>query len=163
MSRNILKTALIVAGFLIAQIAPLNASAMEMMEVYSSEIPFEDAQANVEMAIAERGLVISAVSHVGEMLERTGRDLGATVKLYEQAEIYEFCSAVLSRKMMEADRRNVAFCPFAVSLYVVPEEPGKVYVAFRRPAVLAAPASAPALQEAEEMLRGIARETLELD
>ena len=163
MSSNTVKTALIAAGFLIAQFISVGASAMEMMEVYSSEIPFEDAKANAEMAIAERGLVISSVSHVGEMLERTGKDLGATVKLYEKADIIEFCSAVLSRKMMEADRRNVAFCPFAVSLYVLPEEPGKVYVAFRRPAVLAAPASAPALQEAEEMLRGIAQETLELD
>ena len=148
---------------LVAALLPVPAAATEMMEAYSAEIAFGDARDNVRMAIAERGLVISSVSHVGEMLERTGKDLGASVKLYEQAEIYEFCSAVLSRKMMEADRRNIAFCPFSVSIYSVPEEPGKVYVSFRRPAVLAAPTSAPALQEAEEMLRGIARQALELD
>jgi uncharacterized protein (DUF302 family) len=137
--------------------------ATEMMEVYSQKIEFADVRDNLAMAITGRGLVISSISHVGEMLERTGKDLGASTRLYKEAEIYEFCSAVLSRKMMEADRRNIAFCPFAVSIYVLPDEPEKVYAAFRRPAIMATPDSTESLNEAEEMLRGIAREALELD
>ena len=120
---------------LAVSLASTAARATEMMEAYSAEIAFDDVRDNVRMAIAERGLVISSVSHVGEMLARTGKDLGAAVKLYDEAEIYEFCSAVLSRKMMEADRRNIAFCPFSVSIYSTPEEPGKVFVAWSRPGV----------------------------
>ena len=53
------------------------------------------------MALDGRGLVVSSISYVGEMLERTGKDLGRTKKIYGKANVMEFCSAVISRDMME--------------------------------------------------------------
>ena len=100
---------------------------------------FEDIKDNLVMAIESRGLVINYVSHISDMLARTGADLGMTRKIYERAEIVEFCSARLSRRMMEMDPQNIVMCPFAISLYTLPGEPGKVWLSYRQPQGLAAP------------------------
>ena len=48
------------------------------------------------------------------MLSRTGSDVGSETKLFEAADIFVFCSAVISREMMEADPMNIAHCPYGV-------------------------------------------------
>ena len=62
----------------------------------------------------ENGLVIDHVSDVGGMLSRTRADVGSDVVLYEAAEAYGFCSATVSRAVMEADPMNIAYCPYHV-------------------------------------------------
>lgn len=94
---------------------------------------FEDTRDAVVAAIESRGLVINYISHIGDMLERTGRDLGATKKIYANAEIIEFCSARLSRQMMEMDPHNIVLCPFAISVYALPGEADAAWVAYRKP------------------------------
>ena len=79
---------------------------------YAFDGSFDDATFSVESAILDAGLVIDYVSHTGEMLERTGQDLGHEVKIFNAADIFLFCSAVVSRMMMEADPMNVAHCPY---------------------------------------------------
>ena len=139
------------------------ASTVEVMEVYSAEQAFATVRDNLKQAIINRGLVVSNVSHMGEMLARTGEDLGDAKPVYGEAEIFEFCSAVLSRAMVEADPRNIVHCPLSVAIYTLPAEPGRVYAAFRRPTVLAPEHALEPLQAIEELLRGVAREALELD
>ena len=68
----------------------------------------------------------------GIMLERTGQDLGATTKIYERAEVLQFCSANYSRQMMGADPRLLAFCPFGVGIYTLPGETDTVHLVYRR-------------------------------
>ena len=75
---------------------------------------FEDAAFAVESAILDQGLVIDYVSHVGEMLARTGADVGSDKMLFKEADIFIFCSAVLSREVMEADPMNIAHCPYGI-------------------------------------------------
>jgi uncharacterized protein (DUF302 family) len=75
---------------------------------------YDDASFAVESAIVGKGLVIDYVSHVGEMLARTGADVGSDVTLFEDAQIFVFCSASLSRQMMEAELMNIAHCPYGV-------------------------------------------------
>lgn len=75
---------------------------------------FDDATFAVESAILDRGLVIDFVSHVGDMLNRTGADVGSDKELFKEADIFVFCSAVLSRDVMEADPLNIAHCPYGV-------------------------------------------------
>ncbi len=75
---------------------------------------FEDATFAVESAIVDRGLVIDYVSHVGDMLKRTGEDVGSDRELFKAADIFIFCSAVLSREVMEADPMNIAHCPYGI-------------------------------------------------
>ena len=95
---------------------------------YTVDGSFEDATLAVESAIIGRGLVVDYVSHVGEMLARTGADVGSDVKLFEAADVFLFCSAVTSRSVMEADPMNIAYCPYGI---FVTEKDDQVLVGFR--------------------------------
>lgn len=107
---------------------PLAARAGGDVVVYDYAGSFEDAAFELEGAILERGFVVDHVSHVGEMLNRTAEDVGAEETLYEQADVYQFCSAVVSRKMMEADPLNIAHCPYGIFLI---ERDGQVRIGYR--------------------------------
>ncbi len=96
--------------------------------IYDFDGSFDDATFGVESAIVGQGLVIDYVSHTGEMLNRTAADVGSSTKLFEAADIFVFCSAVLSRKVMEADPMNIAYCPYGI---FVAEREGKVMVGYR--------------------------------
>lgn len=115
---------------------------------YAFDGDFADAVFGVESAIIDRGLVIDYVSHVGEMLNRTGADVGSDKKIFDTADVFLFCSAVLSRKVMEADPMNIAHCPYGV---FVTEAEGKVMVGYSN-------LPAGAMQEVQALLDDIARE-----
>lgn len=89
---------------------------------------FEDATFAVESAIVDRGLVIDLVSHVGDMLNRTGEDLGSDETIFEAADIFLFCSAAISRRVMEADPMNIVHCPYSI---FVAERDGQVMIGHR--------------------------------
>jgi uncharacterized protein (DUF302 family) len=89
---------------------------------------FEDATFSVENAIIGKGLVIDYVSHTGEMLNRTGADVGSNTEIFAAADVFLFCSAVLSRKVMEADPMNIAHCPYGI---FVADQNGKVMIGYR--------------------------------
>lgn len=93
---------------------------------------FEDATFAVESAIVGEGLVIDFVSHVGTMLNRTQADVGGTKRLYENADVFLFCSAVLSRKMMEADPANIAHCPYGIFVTEAGDGSGRVQIGYRK-------------------------------
>ncbi len=96
---------------------------------YPFDGSFDDATFAVENAIIERGLVIDYVSKIGEMLNRTAADVGSDVKIFDAADSFQFCSAVLSRKVMEADPMNIAQCPYAI--FVI-DRGGKVEIGYRK-------------------------------
>lgn len=98
------------------------AAADELM-LTPTGMSFDDAAFAVESAIVGRGLVIDYTSHVGEMLERTRGDVGSDVVLFNAANIYLFCSASLSRQVMEVDWRNIANCPYGIHVVERPGEP----------------------------------------
>lgn len=89
---------------------------------------FEDASFAVENAIVDRGLVIDFTSHVGEMLNRTGADMGSDVTIFDNAQIFLFCSAAVSRRVMEADPMNIMHCPYGI---FVAEREGEVMIGHR--------------------------------
>ena len=97
----------------IALLSPAIAAAGET-RVVPYDGSFEDAAFAVETAIVGEGLVIDAVSHVGEMLNRTGSDVGSETMLFKEADNFVFCSAVISREVMEADPMNLAHCPYGI-------------------------------------------------
>ncbi len=115
---------------------------------YTYDGSFEDAAFGVESAIVDRGLVIDFVSHTGEMLNRTGADVGSDAPIFDEADIYLFCSAVLSRKVMEVDPMNIAHCPYGI---FVAEKDGEVMVGYRN--LPDGP-----MQEVQALLDEIARE-----
>lgn len=89
---------------------------------YDFDGTFDDATFAVENAIIDQGLVVDHVSHVGEMLARTGADIGATQELFKQADVFLFCSAKVSRQVMEQDPLNIQFCPYGI--FVIETEAG---------------------------------------
>ena len=87
--------------------------------------------------------------------------MGSGKQIFAQAEALEFCSSVISRKMMEADPHNIVFCPYIIAVYTLPEDKKKVYVAYRRPLPVGNEASQKALQAVEALLAGIVAEVVE--
>ena len=104
------------------------ASWAEEAITYGFDGTYEDATFAVESAIVGKGLVIDYVSHVGAMLNRTGEDVGSETKLYDNAQIFVFCSAVVSREVMEADPLNLVHCPYGI---YVAEREGAVTIGHR--------------------------------
>lgn len=107
---------------------PISTTAQDIVS-YETDQSFDDVVFGLESAILDRGLVIDGQNHVGEMLARTREDVGSDKVIYEHAEVYSFCSAVLSRKMMEADPLNIGFCPY--DIFVAQPVGEKVIVGFR--------------------------------
>jgi len=118
---------------------------------------FDDVKQMLILAIENRGLVVNHQSPVGEMLERTGKDIGASKRVYERAELVEFCSATLSRQVMEADHRLLALCPFGIGIYVLPGETGIVHLVYRKAPESAGPAAS-ALTQVNRLLQEIVQE-----
>ncbi|MCU9847950.1 DUF302 domain-containing protein [Defluviimonas sp. WL0024] len=115
---------------------------------YPFDGSFEDATFSVETAIVGKGLVIDYVSHVGDMLNRTGADVGSDVKIFDAADIFLFCSVQISRKVMEADPMNIAHCPYGI---FVTDREGAVSIGYRNQP------DGP-MQEVQTLLDSIARE-----
>ena len=83
---------------------------------------YDDVMFGLENAILDFGLVISKHNHVGDMLERTKADLGATETIYAYADVFGFCSAPLSLAAMLEDPMNIRFCPDNIYMYQISEE-----------------------------------------
>lgn len=109
-------------------VATATGALAQQVVTYDFDGSFEDAAFGVESAIVGRGLVIDYTSHVGEMLERTREDTGSDVVLFDQADIYLFCSAVVSREVMEADPMNIANCPYGI---FITDTEGDVAIGYR--------------------------------
>ncbi len=121
---------------------------------YTSPDDFDDTVFSVESAILDAGLVIDLTSHTGDMLERTRPVTGSDVVLFEHADIFSFCSATLSRKVMEADIMNIVHCPYRI---FVMQQGGsdQVIVGFK-----AMPEGG--MQEVQALLDGIVKDALGL-
>jgi len=135
-------------------------AAMPGVTMQSVKGDYEDVKERVIEAVENRGLVVDHTSRVGAMLERTGKDIGRDRRIYLKADVIEFCSAAVSRATMEADACNLVFCPYAIALYVVPSEPDRVYVVYRKPLATGSPRSMQALRQVGKLLDGIARDAL---
>jgi uncharacterized protein (DUF302 family) len=144
-------TGLILLPFVLAATAAGADDIIARVQVRGS---FDDVKGNLVGAIEARGLVINNTSRIGEMLERTGRDLGTTRRVYGNAEVLEFCSATISRQMMEGDPHQIAFCPFTIAIYTLPGLAGTVFISYRHPP------PGPGLAEVEQLLAGIVKDAI---
>lgn len=103
----------------------------QSVTTYEFNGSYEDAVFYVEDAIIGRGLVVDWISHISEMLDRTATDVGSTTVIYENAQTFLFCSASLSRKMMEADPMNIGYCPYGIFVAEIADGSGRVLVGYR--------------------------------
>lgn len=128
--------------------------------VYSVQGKFSEVWDDVNNALIDKGLKVNHVSHIGKMLDRTGKDLGFKKRVYLNAKSMEFCSAVTSRKTMEADPRNIVYCPYIVSIYETTKEPGKIYIAYRKVTPTGSAESRKALRELDKLISGIVKNAI---
>lgn len=154
---NLTKSSLIAAP--LAACALGGATAQDLRTL-SKAGAYEDVRFELTNAIIHRGLVIDYTGRIGDMLARTGADVGSTRPLYKQAEFLAFCSARLSRAMMEADPANIGYCPYVVFIYESANKPGETVVGYRRPALHGSEASRKALAEIDLLLEGIIKDAV---
>lgn len=124
--------------------------------LHQTEAGFEEIATAVEDAIVNAGLVIDTTSRVGDMLARTKADVGGERDIYAQAQIFTFCSALVSRRVMERDPQNIQFCPYTIFVYELAERLGQIVVGHRDYA-------ADGLPEVQELVDRIVRDALMLD
>ena len=130
------------------------AAAENYAVLFKTQGTYQDVRDALESAIEGKGLKINHTNKIAEMLERTGKDIGATRQVYVNGEQFEFCSATISRQMMEADPQAMVMCPYIVSVYTIPGDKN-VYIAYRKPAASKNPALKKALAEVEKLLTEI--------
>jgi len=120
------------------------------------DAPFEDVSDDIKIAITDRGIKINNISHIGNMLARTGKDVGSTVQIFAgDAVAIEFCSSTISRETMEADPHNIVFCPYIISVYSLPGDEQHTYVTYRKPLLVGDARSKASLKAVEGLLEEI--------
>ncbi len=139
-------------------ILSLSLAAQAGTKTFTVEGDFDSVAFELEQAVVNRGLVIDTKGDVSGMLARTGQDVGAKKDLYVGARYLAFCSAVLSRKMMEADASTMGLCPYVVFAYETKAEPGKVVVGYRIVNDGRDGAAKPVLEEIDTWLESIVKE-----
>jgi uncharacterized protein (DUF302 family) len=135
-----------------AQIAQI-AQAQDMVS-YTTDLSYDDVVFGLENAIVDAGLQVDTVSHVGDMLERTRADVGSDVVLFTHAEVFSFCSATVSRAVMEADPMNIVFCPYDIFVAEVAGKPGQTTIGYRQ-------FPEGAMQQVQSLLDGIVQTAIE--
>ena len=149
--------AAVVAGPSAVRAQPANVT------IYTAEAPFDAVRQDLADAIINRGFVIDYEARIGDMLNRTASDVGAERTIYNKADALQFCSATLSRRTMEADPANIAFCPYVLFVYELAGESGKTQVGFRQLAATGSEQSKAALAEVNALLDEIAKEAAGAD
>ncbi|MCH9742503.1 MAG: hypothetical protein K0U21_04770 [Proteobacteria bacterium] len=119
----------------LAMAAPIKPQKINEAMVYTiSGKSYQQAREDLNAAIEERGMVVSAVSHVKDMLDRTSADLGYKTNVYDTGgETVLFCKADLSQAMMRENPHNIALCPYGISIYTLPGEANKVFLSYKIP------------------------------
>ncbi|RLJ16826.1 hypothetical protein DJ031_15240 [bacterium endosymbiont of Escarpia laminata] len=133
-------------------------AASDPVVIYKADEAYEDVIDNIKMAVEERGMLVSGILHVSDMLNRTGPDLGYK-QVFKKAESVEFCSAVISHKMTQVSPENLVVCPFTIAVYIRADEPEQVYVAYRGQSLAGQADKVTA--EILELLDGIVRDSIE--
>lgn len=155
--RYALAALLVVAGLS----GPARAGDYGDLRILTTKGDFTEIKEALENAIVSRGFKIDHHSFIGNMLKRTAKAVGATKVVYRHAEFFQFCSATLSRNTMEADPRNIGYCPYVIAVYETAAEPGTIHVGYRPPAMVGSEASKKALAAVDKVLGEIIREATE--
>ncbi|MDH5179777.1 MAG: DUF302 domain-containing protein [Gammaproteobacteria bacterium] len=158
--KNNLKSVLILFLLVVQGCAMAAGERDSYMKLFTVQGKYENVRDDLELAITGKGIKINNIAHIGDMLERTGKDIGKSKQVFSHAEAFEFCNATISRATMEADPHNIVFCPYVVAVYSLPDDPNKTYIAYRRPQLVGSAASKQSLQKIENMLDEIIAEIM---
>lgn len=148
---------------MIGNLNPINQKSFVSKDVkrYTAFGDFNDIKAFLVSAIEQRGIKISNTAYISNMLQRTGKDLGDAKPIYKHAEAIMFCSAALSREMMQADPHNIVFCPYTILIYELARDPGTTYLSYRLPYYQAGEENDASQTKVDELLSSIIEEVVE--
>lgn len=150
------RAALVAAVAVVAVATP--AAADDPLKTATVKGAFEDVRTDLQDAIINQGLKVDYNGKIGEMLKRTGADVGSTKEVYSNAEYFTFCSSKLSRAMMEADPINMGMCPYMMFVYESAGKPGEVTIGYRGLAARGDAGSQKALATINALLDAILKE-----
>ena len=136
-------------------VLPQSASAEDSVSFTRRGSVYEDVRIDLENAVIAEGLKIDYSGNIAAMLQRTGPDVGSNQPVYQHAEFIMFCSAKLSRAMMEADPTNMSKCPYVVFIYQRAATTKEIVVGYRK--VEVSGRGAKALEEINKLLDRIVR------
>ncbi len=120
---------------------------------------YENVRDNLVDAIEQKSIKISKIFQASAMLDRTQSEvfsmsgmysrmqsglnkmltmpnLGQTNKrpkpkrVYEKAEIIEFCSADISHELILANPLNIAICPFKIAIFSLADSPHQTHLVY---------------------------------
>ncbi len=114
---------------------------------------FAETSSSIRDAITGKGINIAHVLPASDMLHRTAPAFGYTSDVYDQAEIYEFCSAALSQKLARLNPENIVLCPFTIAVYTLPGKPDEVHITYKIPK--GKPGSEDVVEEIKALISGI--------
>ena len=103
----------------------------DVSTITATDQTFEEAAESLQDAIVNRGFKVDYHGFISGMLDRTAEDVGATKRVYKGAEIFTFCSAVVSRSVMEHDAADIAYCPYVLFVYEKEDSDEGVKIGFR--------------------------------
>lgn len=149
----------LLAIWVLASIPLVGQAADNYAVIFKAHGTYQEVRDQVQSAIEGKGLKINTTHKISDMLDRTGKDIGASKRVYENAEQFDFCSAEISRKMMEADPHAIAMCPYLISVYKLPQDK-HVYISYRRPAVSKNQRLKKVLVEVDKMMADIIKEAM---
>jgi len=158
---KLLFTLLLLSGLSVYAGAPgKTAQAVDYKSTFSVKDDYAFVVDAIKEAIGDRGIKINGVNFIGKMLHRTAAAVGATKDIYKHGQAYNFCSSTLSRATMEADPHNIAFCPYIITVYELTDEPGTIYVTYRKPLVVGNEASKKSLKAIGDLLDNIVKDAI---
>lgn len=149
-------------AFVMLALALSTAQAKSPIVLYETEDAYEDIKADLENAIIGKGLKVVYNGHMAAMLERTSKAVGAP-NPYKHAEYFLFCSARHSNASVNADNKNIGYCPYNIFMYETKAKPGITHIGYRKPVGGDSEASRKALAAIDKLIDSIAREAAGLE
>jgi hypothetical protein len=128
---------------------------------FSTKGEFIDVKEFLLQAIAGRGIKTSSTSYISKMLQRTREDVGGGREIFNNAEAVGFCSATLSRQMMESDPHHIVFCPYTIVIYELAQQPGIIHLSYRRPFYSDTTTNDKTLKAIDDLMAGIISEVVD--
>jgi len=141
--------------------ATADSAATKDIKRFQVDGDFSEIKDFLLQSITERGIKISSTSYISKMLERTREDVGGGKHIYKNAEAIGFCSATLSRQMMESNSHHIVFCPYTIVIYELASQPGTIYLSFRRPFYSDATLNDKSLTDIDILLTDIIKDVIE--
>lgn len=96
---------------------------------------FTDVVDSLSASIQAHGANIAQVIPAQEILAASAATYNQGKAHFLAAKTIEFCSHRLSHALLNESPRLLVLCPFAISVYELPTQPGQIHLSYRNPII----------------------------